>query len=162
MSDYVLRTDDVSKFRLVVFETSDAHAPGFFKWHVTFLHPEDYSEVLISSGKRYMTIDQAFIEVVEGYFKATANAMVVRQYCETCIQDRFWYVKETDLLNEAGDTLTVTVECERCKSHHEIKFMCKIIGETESHQYPCALCGDLITAETSKHHMLHVHRHEVK
>lgn len=128
MSDYELRTDDVSKFRLTVFETNKAHAPGFFKWQVSFLHPEDFSEVLISSGKRYMTIDQAFREVVEGYFKATSNAMVIRQYCETCIQDRFWYVKETDLLNKAGDTLTVTVECERCKNHHDIKFMCQIIA----------------------------------
>lgn len=129
MSDYILKTDSVSKFRLIVFETSKAHEPGFFKWQVSFLHPEDYSEVLNSSGNRYMTIDQAFREVVEGYFQATANAKVCRQFCEDCIHDSFWYVKETDLLNEAGDTLTVTIECERCRNHHEIKFMCQIIGE---------------------------------
>ena len=38
----------------------------------------------------------------------------------------------------------------------------KELSDPEPNEYACALCGELITDETSKHHMLHVHRHEVK
>lgn len=122
MSDFIIR---ISEYTLGVYETNKAHALGFFKWRLWYTFDElpDHPQTIQSSGNRYMTLDQALLEVVDAFY---SHAGSHRFTCLNCKSGEVHYVTSVDL-NEDATQIVVHLRC-HCGTDRTMDYPCKVIG----------------------------------
>lgn len=123
MSDFVIVID---RFVLRASETNKAHALGFHKWTLSYVHKgfENYPETLQSSGTRYMTLDVALTQVVDAYHSEVGAPLYD---CQVCKKATRHIVQSVDL-NQDASFLLVNYRCSQCHTDRTEGYKCRVIG----------------------------------
>jgi len=116
MADYKWKFGDLI---LEVWETNKAHALGYCKWQLLRCYPDlPIPEILDSSGRRYMVVDEAIQSVFSAFYQY-ANVTL-----KTCDCEQYFPVGVTGIeLGDDGKTFELAVTCFYC-------------WKREKHSYP--------------------------
>ncbi len=115
MADFKIK---IAEYTLIVYETSQAHDVGFYKWNLEETHDElpEYPETIESSGNSYMLFDEALLEVVNAFY---GHAGSRRFTCLNCRGGTHHDVDSVDL-SEDETHIIVYLICEcGCKRTQE-------------------------------------------